>query len=177
MQESGFGNTEAEPKKLISEIVTAQGSIYRYLPDGRTQRYKTATEKLETPQDVIAFIPPWEIIQNQAAKLYPEIFGNVKDERQYEQTILPYAQLEGYTMRVIDEKGQELKTNYEVESVDRAFLSFIDRKNPKKNFTLPIATEPKLGYYTFDTRKFVDDNGETMRERHIGNKVVEIKTS
>jgi hypothetical protein len=57
-----------------TRLVTAKGSVYTYLPDGRTQRYKAATETLEAPQDLLVFMPPWNTIETKAKELYPEVF-------------------------------------------------------------------------------------------------------
>ncbi len=73
------------------EITTAKGSVYKYLPDGRTQRFKQATGELNDPQDSIVFIPPWDMIKAPAMKAYPEIFGHIENEAQYEQVLLEYA--------------------------------------------------------------------------------------
>jgi len=166
---------EAKENRKPKELVTDQGSVYTYLPDGRTQRFKEATGETMDPQDVIVFIPPWDTIKADVARIYPEIFGPIENEIYYQQLLLEYAQLSGRTMKVIDEKGGELSHNSEVGKVDRPFLAFIDRKDDKRSFSLPVSKIPKIGYLTFDTRKFVDEKGETMRERHIGNKVSEIR--
>ena len=41
------------------------------------------------------------------------------------------------------------------------------------DFLIPVAREPKKGFYTFDTRKY-KENGEHKREKHLGNKIKEI---
>lgn len=164
-----------QEKPKISEVVTARGSIYKYLPDGRTERFKTATQEQNNAQDVLVFIPPYDLVIEQARKLYPEIFRGIENQILYEQLLLEYAQGKGRTIRVVDEKGKELSSNKEVELAARAFAYFVDKQNQKNSFFLPISKEPKIGYQTYDTRKYKDADGETYRERHLGNKVTEIR--
>ncbi len=166
--------TESTEKLKPIEFTTAKGSVYTYLPDGRTVRFKNATnEKLE-PQDVCVFLPPWAEINIKAKEIYPEIFVGIENEVQFEQVILPYAQMPGYTMKVCDRGGSELITNADVAKADQVFILFSDKKNPNNSFYLPASGEPKIGYSTFDTRVYEKD-GKRLRSTHIGNKVVGIK--
>jgi hypothetical protein len=162
-------------EKKPTKVVTAQGSVYRYLPDGRTQRFKTKTGELDEPQDTIVFIPTFDLVGAKAAELYPEIFRGIENSLQFEQVLLEYSQLHGRTIRVIDENSTELHSNKAVQNAGHVFAQFIDRNDGKNCFTLPVSKVPKVGYLTFDTRKFHDENGELKRERHIGNAVVDIK--
>ena len=168
---------ENQEKPKPSEVFTERGSVYRYLPDGRTQRFQTATGKLHEAQDTLTFIPPYDSIKEQALRLYPSVFRGVESTAQYEQLLLEYAQLENRTIRVMDQGSIELATNAEIEAAERAFLAFIDRDNSGNGFTLPVSKEPKLGYLTFDTKKYKGEDGKTYRERHIGNRVIDIKYS
>ncbi len=77
----------------------------------------------------------------------------------------------------MDENSKEFFSNQEIAAATNIFLAFIDRANSKNTFTLPASKEPKIGYETYDTRKFIGKDGQTYRERHIGNKVVDIKYS
>jgi len=158
-----------------TEIVTAHGSVYRYLPDGRTQRFKTKTGELNEPQDTLVFIPPFEMIGGRAAELFPEIFRGIENEVQFDQVLLEFAQSQNRTMLVVDEKNTELRSNEEVRNASHVFVQFIDRDDPKNCFVLPVSKTPKIGYNTFDTTKYRDENGELKRAKHIGNKVVDVK--
>ncbi|KKW11047.1 MAG: hypothetical protein UY50_C0022G0015 [Parcubacteria group bacterium GW2011_GWA2_49_9] len=145
------------------------------MPDGRTQRFKTVTGKLDEPQDTLTFLPPYDSVKEQASRFYPAVFAGIETAVEYDQLLLSYAQLNGRTIRVIDEAGKELATAADVEAAPKVFLAFIDKEKPKNNFTLPVSKEPKIGYQTFDTRVFNGKDGEKLRERHIGNKVKEIR--
>lgn len=48
--------TKLQERQKPAEVITARGSVYRYLSDGRTQRFKTATGELHEPQDTLVFI-------------------------------------------------------------------------------------------------------------------------
>ena len=77
-------------------------------------------------------------------------------------------------MRPVDTKGIEVQTNSEARQAERVFLYFEDKENPSNSFFLPVSIDPKPGYYSFDTRKCLNEKGETMRERHMGNRVVKV---
>lgn len=164
-------------ERFPTEFTTARGSVYRYLPDGRTQRSKMASGEVFEPQDIIVFIPPYGQVINKATELYPEIFKGIKNEVQFRQILLEYSQLSGRTIRIVNSEGVELTTPQELKETDRVFLNFIDKNNSNRNFFLPASKEPKIGYATYDTRKFTNEEGETLRVRHIGNDVIDIKYS
>lgn len=167
-------STSSEKLKA-TEFITEKGSVYKYLPDGRTQRHKTATGEDNDIQDICVFIPPYEKISAEAKRIYSHIFEKIETTLQFEQFILPYAQSEGYTIRVIGDNNTELTNVSDMANTHRVFIALINKKSPEKSLTLPVSKVPKVGYNTFDTRKYIAENGETMRERHIGNKVIEIK--
>lgn len=169
-----MGPSSKLPKKILRSVITAKGSEYVYLPDGRTQRFKKVTNVLSEPQDLLVYIPSFDIIKDKALEMYPKIFTGIENELQYGNLLLEYAQLHGKTVRPIDDKGEEILTNAQARSAARVFLYFMDKINPTNSFALPVSIEPKLGYYSFDTRKYVNEQGELLREQHKGNKVVKI---
>lgn len=174
-----LGISEKKEKLKPTRIVTGMGSVYEYLPDGRTQRFQKATGEMHEPQDTLVFIPPWKLIESQAKTIYPKIFNSsgIDNQVQYNQFLLEYAQLKGHTIRVVDEKGKELRSNQDIEKSGKVFITLIDKNNPQDIFYIPVSKEPKIGYLTFDTRKYKNEKGETDRKKHIGNKVTEIQYS
>ena len=159
--------------KEIDFIETAKGSTYNYLPNGRTQRYKKAEGKHYEPQDTLVFIPDYKTIQKIATKGLMEtgVFGG--NETEYHQEMLNY--LHRGIITIINSNGKILKTKEQINAEKgNIFLAFQKTgKEREVDFTVPVSTSPRLGYYTFDTRKFKKGE-EEMRERHIGNKVVKI---
>ncbi|MBA3733555.1 hypothetical protein H0W91_04270 [Patescibacteria group bacterium] len=174
-QELGMLGGSEKPKP--TEFVTDKGSIYKYLPDGRTQRFKKATNEKLDIQDICVFIPPWDEISIEAKKRFPKILGGVEDynDIMFQQILLDYQNLDGFTIRVMDSKTNEITTSSQLAEAGEVYMYLIDKNNPDRTFYLPVSKEPKVGYNTFDTRKYIDDKGITTRERHIGNKVVNIK--
>ena len=164
-------SAERQPKS----ITTAQGSTYMYLEDGRTQRFKQATGEMKEPQDLLVFLPPWEEIADKAASLYPEIFNGIENQPQYEQIMLAYAQTSGKTMRPMNAQGQVIGKLSDIEEGEQVFVAFVNKETGKTDFHLPVAKMPKIGWNAFDTRVYQDKDGNTMRERHIGNQVTDIQ--
>ncbi len=163
-------------RRRPKRIVTEQGSVYTYLDDGRTQRFKTATGERSEPQDLIVFIPPWDKIKDQAPVVYPHIFKDIKTEEQYKELILRYGQdNKDKTIRVTDGEANIILDQKQVDESQSVFVAMIDKLDPKKTFSLPVSKEPKEGYATFDARYTVDKKGRPHNERHVGNKIVEIE--
>lgn len=167
-------NLNQEKEKPV-RFKTSRGSVYEYLPDGRVQRFKTATQEQLEPQDAIVFIPPWDMVKGGAKKNYPEVFEFIDDEGLYESLLLEHVHSPDFTMRIVDGSGNELLSNAEIQSADRVYVSCINRKEPKKSFYLPVSKDPKIGYQTYDTTKYIAEDGKTYRNKHLGNKVVEIE--
>ncbi len=165
-----------------SDISSPLKRLWRICNDGRTQRFKTVEESLKEPEDVLVFVPPWERVKDRIREIYPTIFSAVTTEEEYIHILLKYVHLEGRTVRVIDGFQEEILTNKEashayqegLQGKGNLFLAFIDKIDSTKSFTLPVSAIPKIDYLTFDTSKY-EENGRTMRSRHLGNKVVEIK--
>lgn len=167
---------ESVEKLKPKSLSTAKGSVYTYLPDGRTQRYKKATETLEAPQDLLVFIPPFEKIIDKARELYPDFFTNVEDATQFQQLLLEYMAKDGTKTIRPGADQQEIYSLIGTSPDLQVFLYFIDKIKNKVDFILPTSREPKIGYNTFDARKFYDETEELhKRQRHIGNKVVSIE--
>lgn len=91
-----------EAEKKPTSVVTARGSQYTYLEDGRTQRWKAATDEKYEPQDILVFIPPWEQIAEKAKELYPEIFKEIETQAQFEYILLVYIHSKESAVRPID---------------------------------------------------------------------------
>lgn len=172
------GNTNTKTNEAIKRpksVTTAKGSIYTYLKDGRTQRFKEATGETKEPQDLLVFIPPWDKIGEQVVKMFPDIFKGIDNQAQFEQVILEFAQGKGKTIRPINEQGKVITSLRDISEDGRIFIAFIDKSINRALFHLPVSKEPKIGWNTFDTRLYKDEDGNTIRERHIGNIVTDIE--
>lgn len=154
----------------IDYIKTEKGSIYTYLEDGRTQRFKKVTGELNVPQDMIVFIPSYEFAEKNCPKEQLSILG--ENKTQYQQKLLSYIHNHGKKIHVVDKSGRQLEKNSELENtVGSIFLACGDENSV--DFFLPVTREPRIGFMTYDTRLY-KENGQRMREKHIGNKIVEI---
>ena len=169
------------PRELLSmeqkrpaSILTAKGSTYTYLPDGRTQRFKQATQEMNEPQDLLVFIPPWDLIAEKARKMYPDLLGGIENDLIFQDVLLEFAQLEGKTIRIIDEDGKELTTNEAVQKTKQAYMACVDKVTPEEGFTIPVGKRPVVGWNTLDTRRYKSPDGSGRRERHIGNSIVAV---
>jgi hypothetical protein len=155
------------------ELETARGSVYTYLPDGRTQRYKKATGERKEPKDVLVFIPDYNwIVKNAQVILENKKHIVGEDEVEYLEILVDYVHGTGRDIRVIDSQGKELKTNEEVAKAERPCCAFLTKGNV--DFYLPVTGKPHLGFFTFDTRRF-NSGGQWFRSNHVGNKVIRIK--
>lgn len=168
-----------EKKRPIDSFVTAEGSVYTYLEDGRTQRHKKATGKLYEPQDAIVFIPDLTTYKGMAPKdLDVDAFFGDSDA-EYCQRMLdafhhPNSKI--YIVTRQDGKTTVLETNAAIAQADSPIYLAFANKDGSINFALPVSAEPQMGFYTYDTRKYRDEKtGKTVRTGHIGNPIVEIR--
>ena len=127
------------------------------------------------PQDLLVFIPPWGKIGEQAVRTFPDIFRGIDNQMQFEQLMLEYAQGKGKTIRPVNKKDEVLTSLKNVAEDEEVFIAFIDKSEGKAAFYLPVSKEPQIGWNTFDTRLYKDEDGNVMQERHIGNAVTDIK--
>jgi hypothetical protein len=167
-------NTAAEPFTFsdIDSVETARGSVYRYLPDGMTQRFKKAENSLRPPKDALVYVPDYEWVKENAPQ--EELVKLGDDETEYEDTLLGYVHDGNREIYITDLFGKKLGSNREIESADGPiYLVFIS--NGKQDFSVPVSHTPKIGYSTYDMAKYYDQEEQKwMRRRHLGNKTVKI---
>lgn len=141
--------------KQPESFETSQGSIYKYLPDGRTQRYKTAEGKGYDPQDLTSFV-------------------KFKDLEQ-EQRFLSGVQ-EGYRngtkVYLIDKNGKIYNRNEEAAGKD-VKLALVNYKTGEVIETAKTTLTPEKGYKVFDQRRYKEGSQE-FREKHLGNEITKI---
>ncbi|MEK7631438.1 MAG: hypothetical protein AAB445_01030 [Patescibacteria group bacterium] len=154
----------------IQSVETARGSTYTYLPDGRTQRFKKVEGKEYEPQDALVYVPDFAWVPANAPKESIHMFG--ENETQYDQLLLSYAQGKGKKVHIVDAKGRILKTNEDIAALDgRLFIAC--GEGGKADFLIPVSREPIIGWSTYDTRIYTQDEKQ-MQEQHLGNKVIRI---
>ncbi len=184
--DSRSGIKSFEKGTPIDYVITKKGSIYKYLPDGRTQRFKKVEDKNYEPQDAMVFVPSWEWILKNKDKMPKEYLDNNvfgESEIQYTENLLDYVQKRtvdkesGKKVYIIDVKGNKLETNEDIlKAGEKIFLWFGEEKSKDKHvehFRIPVTTRPTVGYSTFDSRKYKKGDN-WMREKHLGNEVIEI---
>jgi ParB-like chromosome segregation protein Spo0J len=140
----------------IESFETAKGSVYTVLPDGRTQRFKTATNEQDEPQDLTVFVK----------------FKDADQEQDFLQGV-QRSESSGTKVYLIDQQGNKYDTNEQAAGKD-VRLALV--KDGKVIDTVETSTTPKVGYNTFDQRRFKKD-GEQYRQSHLGNKVVKINAT
>jgi hypothetical protein len=154
----------------IDFVETLNGSIYRYLPDGSTQRFKKTANKMCEPQDVLVYIPSFDALEEKVPKLLEEMAAETMG--MYEQTLLEYVQNSNKKCYIIDKDGNKIKTNEQAfKTQGQLFLTLGDEN--KTDFYIPVSRIPRIGFYTYDTRKY-QENGGWLRERHMGHEVIRI---
>ena len=160
--------------RKIDRVITERGSVYTYLPDGTTQRYKTVEGKKHPPKTAIVFIPDLKTIRKIAPPNFDvdSILG--KNETQYEQTLLNGVYGEDRHNYIVNAHGEKLNTNQAIEQEPgEIFLTFM--KGDTLDFFIPVGKRPTVGYYAFETGKNYDPQaGEWIRRTHLGHKVTEI---
>ncbi len=170
------GVPNQEPKENSIEqnkptsFETEKGSEYRYLPDGKTQRFKKVEDKEYPPQDVIVFIPDWKTVEANAPQEFLKDFNN--NPLEYEQTLLKYAQ----EMKVyITDGSKKINSNEEAAAAENLFIALCKDSDSSPDYVIPVSAVPKENFSPYDTRKFLDESSnEWKREQHIGNGVIKI---
>ena len=156
----------------IAGVETAKGSTYRYLDSGMTQRFKKVENKNYEPQSILVYVPDFNYIKNY---LKPEELSKVGDNLgEYEQNLLEYIHGKNKKIYIVDKNGVKIENNQSaINEKGNIFMVFGDEN--KIDFSIPVSIIPKIGFHTYDSRKYKDEEiGEYMREVHLGNKVVKI---
>jgi hypothetical protein len=154
-------------RKQNPSFETEKGSKYTYLPNGKSQRFKTAENKLQEPQDLLVFVPNYEWVESKNPEWLKQ--NNLKSETAYTQYLLGKVQGQE-SVWIINEQGSKFENTSEITG--KAFIAF--GKDGKVETMLPVNKEPTVGFFTYDTRVISRENGVVSRERHLGNKVTSI---
>ncbi len=165
---------ETVEKRKPRSVTTAKGSVYTYLPDGRTQRFKSVEQDLKEPQDVLVFIPDIEALSNWSHySRLPNWMKEYPNEEVMEILASDYVHDVNHKVVLGDSAGNTIKSNEEAVRAGELLLYFTDSLG-NTEFALPVSIEPTLGATTFDAQFFKNEKGEGRYKCHIGNKVVSI---
>ncbi len=157
----------------IASVMTARGSTYTYLPNGKTQRFKEVTKQLEEPQDLLVYVPNYAWLMQHAPEQVRNRIG--ENELIYHDTLLEHVHsIAGRKAYMQGADGTELLTTEQIRSASSMpGLGFY--RNGAIEFFIPVSLIPKIGWQTYDQRVCHDaKTGDRIRERHLGNKVVKI---
>jgi len=150
-----FGDWENPPVKSFK---TAQGSIYSYDAEGKTRRFKTATGEQFERQDLTVFVNL-----------------SLDEEQDYLQAYRGEGESKAkvyVVKRQADDSPKILRDVSQVNNPDRIYLAIV--KDNKITQLKKASLRPVKEWNSFDTRQFKQD-GQTMTERHLGNKVIDIE--
>src|SRR3989344_6544896 len=137
------------------EFVTEMGSVYRRLPDGRFERFKTVEGKVHKPADVTVFVPCFEWVNKEGnvPEKYRRFFGG--DETDYIQILQDRIGPEGRRAYVVDGvdgvNRRELKSFDEVNEV-KGPLYLVCGNEKRLDFYVPVSRDVKKGYFPFEIR-------------------------
>ena len=148
----------------IDHVITEKGSVYRYLPNGMTQRFKTAEGRLSPPKDILVYVPDFESLLRMESIDRP---GNTEDE--YYASLLDHVHDRSKWIRVANRDGRSFRTNHEIVA-DGGPIWIAFGEGESLSFCLPAFHLPKEGYLAYDV-KYEADN--TCR-RHLGHKVTQV---
>lgn len=153
----------------VQTFETAKGSKYDVLPDGRIQRYKTATRDLRPPHNATVFIPDFETLRKAipAQEFRTDLFGT--DSTKYERKLEQLFYMDDYKFHIIDKNGKILENQKAISQAGREIYLTVE-KNGNVDTYIPVAPVPRKGYFVYQTTKENKD-----RRTHIGHQVTNIK--
>ncbi|HPP18466.1 MAG TPA: hypothetical protein PLT51_00600, partial [Candidatus Dojkabacteria bacterium] len=150
--------TQAPVSTQVITFETAAGSKYTLYPDGKIDRYKTATKEKQETNDLIVFVK-----FNSSEQMQRFLEGVQEREKS------------GTKVYVIDNKGNKYSKGLDIKGKD-VKLALVDTKTNKVIETVETKQEPTIGYNTYDESRY-SEKGEQMRRQHLGNKVTKIAPS
>ncbi len=165
---------ESTEKRKPKTVTTAKGSVYTYLEDERTQRFKSVEGEMKEPQNVLTFIPRIDSIVDW--KHFDRLPNWIK-ERDNKQVmeILASDYIHNPDKRVVltNESNEIVRSNADAAKAQSLLLQFVDSATNQTEFALPVSIEPEIGATTYDARYF-DKDGKEHMSAHIGNEIVSI---
>jgi hypothetical protein len=131
----------------IHHVVTERGSVYRYLPNGKTQRFKTLENYLSPMKDLLVFIP----------------------NPGHAERVLDYVHDSNTRVRVVNANGRHMKSNEDINR-DGGPIYITLGRGETVDHRVPASHLPKIGYSAFD--QTINSDGTTRL--HLGHAVSKI---
>lgn len=162
------GNIDETPEKTnipekksaeeIESFITAHGSIYTYNSDGKTTRLKTETGEQMEAQDITVFVDLSPDEEQDYLQAYRN--KNSPDDKIY------------IVERQKDNSTKIIRDISQIKNAEEIYLIIANKGEILQ--TKKASLKPIKGWNVFDTRHYTKNNKE-YTERHLGNKVVDIK--
>ena len=164
-----------EEVKMPKSITTAKGSVYTYLEDGRTQRFKSAEGEMKEPHNVLAFIPRIDSIGDwEHFDRLPDWIKDNDNDQVMEILASDYIHNPNKRVVLTNESNEIVRSNADASKAKSLLLQFVDNSTNQTEFALPVSSKPEIGATTYDARYFDKDGNEHMSS-HIGNAVTNIE--
>lgn len=166
VQPDNLGNSKkdlthrGETEKRVKSFKTAKGSVYTYDKDGKTTRYKTASQEPQDRQDITVFVNLSLDEEQEVLRAYRHVDDAHKNSKVY------------VLEKQRDGKPKVIREIGEITDPQSIYLAVLTDGN--YSLLKKASTIPTIGQDVFDSRQF-KENGQWFTERHFGNKVTEIE--
>ncbi len=131
----------------IHHVVTERGSVYRYLPNGKTQRFKTLENHLSPVKDLLVFIP----------------------DQGHAELVLDYVHTPNTRVRVVNKTGRHLKSNDDIDR-DGGPIHITLGRGETIDHRVFVSHLPEIGRSAFD--QTINPDGSSRL--HLGHAVSKI---
>lgn len=172
LEDSEDSVEEIKPPKSVT---TAKGSVYTYLDDGRTQRFKSVEGEMKEPQNVLTFIPRIDSIGDwEHFERLPDWIKENDNDQVMEILASDYIHNPNKRVVLTNESNEIVRSNADATKAKSLLLQFVDNATNQTEFALPVSSKPEIGATTYDARYF-DKDGKEHMSAHIGNAVTSIE--
>ncbi len=146
---------------LPTGFKTEKGSVYKYTPEGHSERWKFDGSHHE-PMGIAVFV------EDTPASL--DVLTRLNTEQSH---LPPDQRKRAYVVEFTDNKARKIYDINDVTNPDRLFFAMINGNHKIVQHT-PVSLQPKVGTRVFEISKSADGKSTT---RHPGHKVSEVITS
>ncbi len=161
----------------IRTVKTEDGSEYKYLTDGRIQRYDPVEDAYYPPVDILVYIPDYEWIKKNVPKVLRDRY-TFDDDDDYSKNILNHLNNIQDLILVVDQDGEEVRERAEMENAEKLFLKLVERDEYNKvinKLYIPVAKSPVVKFRTFGKSWHIEEEIDLVStEAHISDEVAEV---